>query len=141
MRPILYIVILLCLLKAPVQKLDVAELEPVQTVSVRCEQNKIILETDTQNRGEGETLKEAISDLEKRTPGVIYLDTAQYLLLTKDAIPYIRGLEKYLRSSVRACLWDGKGSVEMADKYLCVRNDLPTLKSLISNAKINFEKS
>ena len=141
MRVLLYIVILLALTMVPIKPLELAKLEPVQTVSMRCEQNKIILETDTQNRGEGETIEEAIADLEERTPGVIYLDTAQYLLLTKDAMPYILGIENYLRDRVRVCLWDGRGSLEMADKYLSVRYDLPLLKSLITNGKINIEKS
>lgn len=141
MRVILYAVILLGLTMAPVTPLDVAKLEPVQTVAIRTEDNKLIIETDTKSRGEGETVAEAIEALEKGTPGVIYLDTAQYLLVTKEATPYIRGLENYLKDRVRFCLWDGKGSVELADKYLSVRNDLPLLKPLITKGKINFEKS
>ena len=141
MRTLLYIVILLGLTAAPVKPLELAKLEPVQTVSVDYAQNQIILQTDTGSKGIGDTIEAAIDDLEEGTPGVIYLDTAQYLLLTKDAIPYILGIENHLRNSVRVCLWDGKGSLEMADKYLSVKNDLPLLKSLISNGKINFEKS
>ena len=141
MRTLLYIVILLGLTAAPVKPLELAKLEPVQTVSVDYAQNQIILQTDTGSKGIGDTIEAAIDDLEEGTPGVIYLDTAQYLLLTKDAIPYILGIENHLRNSVRVCLWDGKGSLEMADKYLSVKNDLPLIKSLISNGKINFEKS
>jgi hypothetical protein len=126
---------------ARTKPLELSKLEPVQTVSVHCEQNKIVLQTDTGSKGVGETLKSAIEDLEEGTPGVIYLDTAQYLLITEAALPYILGMENHLRNSVRVCLWDGKGSLEMADKYLSVRNDLPLLKTLISNGKINFEKS
>ena len=141
MRTLLSIVILLALTAAPVKPLELAKLEPVQTVSVDYAQKQIILQTDTGSKGVGDTIEAAIDDLEEGTPGVIYLDTAQYLLLTKDAIPYILGIENHLRNSVRLCLWDGKGSLEMADKYLSVKNDLPLLKSLITNGKINFEKS
>lgn len=141
MRILLYIVILLGLTIAPVKPLDLAKLEPVQTVSVSYEQNQMILQTDTGSKGVGETVEAAIADLKKGTPGVIYLDTAQYLLLTKEAIPYMLGIENHLRDSVRVCLWDGKGSLKIADKYLSVRNDLPLLKSLITKGKINFEKS
>lgn len=141
MRTLLSIVILLALTAAPVKPLELAKLEPVQTVSVDYAQNQIILQTDTGSKGVGDTIEAAIDNLKKGTPGVIYLDTAQYLLLTKDSIPYILGIENHLRNSVRLCLWDGKGSLEMADKYLSVKNDLPLLKSLITNGKINFEKS
>lgn len=141
MRLLLYVVILLSLTMAPVKPLDLAKLEPVQTVAIRTEENKVILQTDTGSKGIGNTVDDAINDLEEGTPGVIYLDTAQYLLLTKEAIPYMLGIENHLRDSVRVCLWDGKGSLKIADKYLSVRNDLPLLKSLITNRKINFEKS
>lgn len=141
MRLLLYVVILLSLTMAPVKPLDLAKLEPVQTVAIRTEENKVILQTDTGSKGIGNTVDDAINDLEEGTPGVIYLDTAQYLLLTKEAIPYMLGIENHLRDSVQVCLWDGKGSLKIADKYLSVRNDLPLLKSLITNRKINFEKS
>lgn len=131
MRMLIYICILALLLLAPVERLDVAKLEPVQTVAVSISQQQILIETDTENRGQGSTISEAIADLEENTPGVIYLDTAQYLLLTKEASRYRKDLETYMRPSVRVSLWDGAGDVETAAKYLDVRKDLPKLKDLV----------
>lgn len=128
MRMILYICILALLPLAPVERLDVAKLEPVQTVAVSISQQQIRIETDTKNRGQGPTIRDAIADLEGNTPGVIYLDTAQYLLLTKEAAQYSKELEAYMRPSVRVSLWDGAGDVENAAKFLAVRKDLPRLK-------------
>lgn len=131
MRMLIYICILALLLLAPVERLDVAKLEPVQTVAVSISQQQILIETDTENCGQGSTISEAIADLEENTPGVIYLDTAQYLLLTKEASRYWKDLETYMRPSVRVSLWDGAGDVETAAKYLDVRKDLPKLKDLV----------
>jgi len=128
MRVLLYICILALLPFAPVERLDVAKLEPVQTVAVSLEAGEIIIQTDTQNRGQGQSVKEAVQNLESNTPGVIYLDTAQYLLLTKEAISYCRELQIYMKPFVRVSLWDGKGNVEEAAKFLEVRSDLPRLK-------------
>ena len=133
MRAILYICILALLFLAPVERLDVAKLEPVQTVAVRIESQQVVIETDTKNRGQGRTLQEAVQDLKENTPGVIYLDTAQYLLLTEDAVKYDRELKNYMRLSVKVSIWDGDGSVETAAKYLAVRHDLPRLKDFKSN--------
>ena len=133
MRAILYICILALLFLAPVERLDVAKLEPVQTVAVRIESQRVVIETDTKNRGQGRTLQEAVQDLKENTPGVIYLDTAQYLLLTEDAVKYDRELKNYMRLSVKVSIWDGDGSVETAAKYLAVRHDLPRLKDFKSN--------
>ena len=127
MRILLYIVIIGLLFMAPLERLDIAKLEPVQTVAVRVEGEQIELETDTGNRGQGATVAEAISDLEETTPGVIYMDTAEYLLLTEDAVEYAQELRRYLRPQILVCIWDGKGSVAGAAKYLDVRNDLPQL--------------
>lgn len=128
MRLVLYICILALLPFAPVERLDVAKLEPVQTVAVRVEAGKVIIETDTKNQGQGSSVQEAVADLEANTPGVIYLDTAQYLLMTEDATDYTEELKNYMGSLVRVSLWDGKGSVETAAKFLEIRHDLPRLK-------------
>lgn len=133
MRAILYICILALLFLAPVERLDVAKLEPVQTVAVRIESQQVVIETDTKNRGQGRTLQEAVQDLKENTPGVIYLDTAQYLLLTEDAAKHDRELKNYMRLSVKVSMWDGNGSVETAAKYLAVRHDLQRLKDFKSN--------
>ena len=128
MRMILYIIILTLLFLAPVERLDVAKLEPVQTVALYADETGIVLETDTDNRGSGATVDSAYEDLENRTPGVVYLDTAQYLIVTEDAEQYVDALRKYLRPSVEVSLWDGKGSVKDAAKYLNVRRNLPQLQ-------------
>ena len=141
MRILLYIVILALLVFAPVQRLDVAKLEPVQTVALSVADDMVVIETDTKNTGRGKDLPSAIDDLESNTPGVIYLDTAQYLLITEAAQGYARELEAYLRDSLKVSLWDGMGSVENAAKFLGVRSKLPTLKQWNQGAKNAAEKS
>lgn len=128
MRLLLYICILALLPFAPVNRLDVAKLEPVQTVAVSIEEGKVVIETDTKNRGRGRDIREAVEHLETNTPGVIYLDTAQYLLVTEEAMSQLEELKSYMYPSVRVSLWDGKGSVEAAAKFLEIRRDLPRLK-------------
>ena len=135
MRMVLYIVILALLFLAPVQRLDVAKLEPVQTVAVYIQGESVVLETDTGNKGEGADVDEALEDLEEKTPGVIYLDTAQYLLVSEQGESHVDSLRKYLSQSVSVCMWDGEGSIEGAAQYLDVRSDLPKLKDWKGSAK------
>ena len=130
MRRVLYIVILTALTLAPVKRLNVADLEPVQTVAIYTKQDVVVLETDTENKGVGANIEEALKDLKENTPGVIYLDTAQYLLVAKNAEGYLNALKDYLSPSVKVVIWDEKGSVKSAAKYLRIRKDLPKLKSL-----------
>ncbi len=135
MRKLLYGVILVALLFAPVQRLDVAKLEPVQTVALYMEEKQLVLETDTGNKGKGKDLTEAINDLEEKTPGVIYLDTAQYLLVTEETEALLYSLDGYLRQSIKVSKWDGKSSVKSAAQYLRIREDLHTLRYLKNVAK------
>lgn len=128
MRVIMYVVILALLFLAPVEGLDIAKLEPVQTVAVYVENGEVVLATDTQNVGRGANAQKALADLEENTPGVIYLDTAEYLLVTEDAQKYAEQLRTDLRPSVKVVLWDGISSVKDAAEYLDVRGDLPELK-------------
>lgn len=127
MRILAYIAILALVFFAPVERLDVAKLEPVQTVAVSVFDGQVVFQTDTKNKGQAENVTAAVDDLERNTPGVIYLDTAEYLLITKEAVTHMNDIEKYLRPSVKVSLWDGKGSVEEAAKFLEIRNDLPSI--------------
>ena len=140
MRVLLYIVILGLLFLAPVQRLDVAELEPVQTVAMDYRRNAVVLETDTGNRGIGKDVESAMKDLREKTPGVIYLDTAEYLLITESAAAFVEDLQDHLSTAVRVSLWDGEGSVKGADKYLSAREDLPKIEDWKNSLK-NNEKS
>lgn len=125
MRILLYIVILALLFLAPLERLDIAHLEPVQTLAVRVDGDTVELETDTGNKGQGATVAEAVKDLEEKTSGVIYLDTAQYLLLTESAASIAEDLRSCLRPDIRVCMWDGEGSAAGASQYLEIRKDLP----------------
>ena len=128
MRVTLYIVILTLLVFAPVECLDVANLQPVQTVALSIKDQRIVIQTDTKDKGSGDTLEMAIHNLKKNVAGVVYLDTAQYLLVTEETVDYVETLQSYLRPTVKVSLWDGKGSVEKAAEFLEIRRDLPTLR-------------
>lgn len=128
MKWIAYAVILGLLFLVPVERLDVAKLVPVQTVAMYTEPGTVVLETDTHNVGKGSSVSKALQNLEDTTAGVIYLDTAEFLLVSTDAQSYVDALREYLNPSVRVSMWDGKGAVDTAAKYLSTMENLPKLK-------------
>ena len=128
MRILLYIVILALLVFAPVKRLDIAQLQPVETVAVSVVDGKVMIQTDTEQQGMGETVAAAVQMLEATTPGVIYLDTARYLLITPSAEAYADQLRPYLHGNTKVCIWDGKSSVKEAAQYLKVRTNLPLFR-------------
>ena len=129
MRILLYIVILALLFFTPLERLDIAHLEPVQTLAVRINGDIVELETDTGNSGQGKTVAEAVKSMEENTAGVIYLDTAQYLLVAPDAVEEIESLRPHLKTTVKVCVCEAAGKVKDAAKYLEIHRDLPTLKT------------
>lgn len=117
MRIVLYIVILATLFFAPLQRIEIANLEPVQAVWMYRENGKFFLETDTKDKGSGITVMDAIADMKHNSSGIIYLDTAQYLFVSEMKTDAIRAVQSYLKKTVRMCIWDGQGELKTAVKY------------------------
>ena len=117
-RIVMYCVILAVLCVLPVERQDVADLEPIQAVWLSREEDTVMLETDTQDQGSGKTVSEALADMKQKSLGIIYLDTAQYLLVSENAREHIPDIAPYLKGSVRICLWDGAGEVADAARYM-----------------------
>lgn len=90
---------------------DVGKLQPVQAVMVQLENGKLRLLTDTEATGRGENVPEAIEDMNKTADARVYLDTADYLLLSEGAEAYLPQLQEYLRPS--CCLCAVAGQIDM----------------------------
>ena len=127
MRVFLYIFILSLLFFAPVQRVDVSKLLPIEAVAVYQSEEGVVLETDTKHRGVGATVTEALENLKNNTPAVVYLDTAEFLLISEESIPHIEQLGAYLKPAVKVAVCDAKGVVKETAKYLEVHGDLPRL--------------
>ncbi len=128
MRKILSVIILLLALVAPVKKLDVAKLQPVETVVIYLKDGAVVLGTDTGDVGQGSTAVEALKNLKGRASSVIYLDTAEYLLIGQNAQNEAEELRPYLKNSVRVGNYNG-GDINEETAYWEVHGDLPKLGS------------
>ena len=115
---ILYIFIMIGTLLLPNQKEDVGNLEPIQAVWLRKDELGVVLQTDTADIGYGEDVPQALADMKKHSAGVIYLDTAEFVVADEEAQVYIGELKEFLDGSVRVCLWDGEGELTDAARYM-----------------------
>ena len=127
MKIFLYIIIIAASLIAPVKRLDIADLEPVEVVAISLADGQVQIQTDTGAAGRGATASEALQDLRNQTPAVVYLDTAKYLLIGEGAEYAVVDIEDYFRPGVKV---SGEITIplEEAGKYLDVHADLPTIK-------------
>lgn len=127
MRKILSVAILAACLFAPVQRLDVAKLQPVQTVAVYRQGEKIVLETDEGDKGHGASAQEALKNLKDNALTVIYLDTAEYLLVGEEAQEQAEQLRPILHKTVKVGPYNG-GDIAEEAAYWELHGKLPEMQ-------------
>lgn len=127
-RIVIYIAVLALLTLAPVKSAEIGKLRPVEVVVVHRQEDMLVLSTDTGDVGSGTDALAALENLKATTPGTIYLDTAEYLLLTEGAEDAVQQLRNVLKKSVRVCMADSVVDLKEAAKFLPVHGNLPRLK-------------
>lgn len=134
-RILIYIAILVGLLLMPMNGTDVGKLRPVEVVCLYEENGEIVLLTDTGDKGTGKTVKLALEELKQTTPGNIFLDTADFLLIREGAEGCLEEMEAYLKENVRICKVGLISDLTQAAKYLSVHKPKMKLKD---RKKIGF---
>ena len=127
MKKLLYILIIVISLVIPVDKADIAKLQPIEAVFVSNGANAVEIFTDTGDWGRGETVLAALEDLKANAARHIYLDTARYLLVSNEN--QIEELRKELKGGVRVGLWNPKDDLRDVVSYLDIHDEMPKLKS------------
>lgn len=112
----------------PVERTDVAQLQPIEVIAVTKMGEMVILETDTEDIGIGRNAAEALENMQKTSPAVIYLDTAQFLLVADGAEEETAFLQKELKKSTKLCAISSVVSLREAARYLDVHNTMPKLR-------------
>lgn len=117
-------VAVVCLWDVPFVGTDVAKLQPVEIVAVSSENGGIMIRTDTDAWGYGDTLPEAIEELKRCATGRILLETADYVLIEYIDHSVLDDLLKYLRPGCGLCLCDGDVDLKAAAQFL--RSNVPS---------------
>ena len=90
----------------------------METVFIQKLENGIVIETDSGDRGAGATMKQAAEDLKEKADGVIYLDTADYLILNREAEALLYQLQSNQKQEVALCGTEGRIDVEEITPFL-----------------------
>ena len=106
---------------APVKGTDVGKLLPVELVSLRREGEALLVQTDTGDSGTGSTLDAAMQDLKRSAPGEIFLETADYLVLSMGSREAWTGLPDYFRPGTLVFLMEEPVDPEKTAQYLRAR--------------------
>lgn len=99
---------------------DIGQLEPVEAVQILTIEDGVRVLTDTGSEGYGGTLQQALENLHSSSTARIFLDTAQYLLVDREA--YLEELYELLRPACRVCLAKEQVDLELAAEYLRIHD-------------------
>ena len=124
-RIVAYIILMLGALLAPVEKQDVAKLRPVEVIYISRQNDTVLIQTDTDDLGVGTDIISALQNMEQTSPAVIYLDTAQYLVLGPDGEEPVQQLRGILKDGVRMCKTEESIPLQDVAAYLPVHGNLP----------------
>jgi hypothetical protein len=127
-RIIIYVLILIALLFVPVKDNDIGKLQPVEVVQVYRQGQQVTIRTDTGDLGVGNTAQLALQNLKDTTPGYIYLDTAEYLLMNMNAAQDVEQLRSVLKKNLQICVAESELDLQLAAKFLPAHGKLPCLK-------------
>ena len=97
---------------------DIAKLHPVEVLIVSRSEDGLLLQTDSGMLGTGKNVEEALQTLRLSSEGNIFLDTANYLLISPDCTEEIVTLWNYVRPACQVYHFKGEGKYEKIGKYL-----------------------
>ena len=103
MKLLIETVILLTVILLPLKGTDVGKLIPVEVLMIEENGVTVTVRTDTGDQGEGSDLEAALRNLEETAPGIIYLDTAEYVLLEQGTQINVKQVQLFLKERVRIC--------------------------------------
>lgn len=99
-RRLTYLILVAAVFFAPVKRVNVASLEPVEALLLTQKGEDLTVTADTGYSGTGETISRAMEHLQENTPGLLYLDTLEYVALTPDTQGLLPGLQPFLKRRI-----------------------------------------
>ena len=127
-RIIIYVAVLAALMVVPIKGTDVGLLKPVEVVFIYEDSGKTVIETDTGDKGIGISAEDALRNLEDTTAGYIYLDTAEYLVITEETEKMVERLRPKLKQSLQMCYGETCIDLMKAARFLPAHGRLPQLR-------------
>ncbi len=115
------------LTKTPQYGTDVARLLPIEVIQMEKRGNRIYLYTDTEAQGVGATIQEAVENMKQTAPGTVFLETADYLLVDRESLPYLPESAEYIRPGSKLCIAEESLDLQKTAQFLAVHTPSTTL--------------
>ena len=106
-RMALYVLLIAAVFLAPVERVRITDLEPVESLLLKREGEYLSLMTDTGRVGTGPDIARAIQNLQKNTPAQLYLKTVRYVMISGNGEKDMEALRPYLKKQVKIHCQEG----------------------------------
>ena len=116
------------LLTKPFSATDVARLKPVDVIRVSTINGGVMVETDTGDTGNGRDLESAFANLKDTADGEIFLETADRLLISPQAVELLPELTAYLRPGCNVYVELGVVELDLVSAFLDIHEPGVTLQ-------------
>lgn len=124
----LYAVALALVIWSPFGKMDIGRLSPVETVWMEQRGESVYLYTDAGEIGYGESVQEVLQNLKSGSPGIAFLETADYLILKAGNENLLEQLSEALRPSCMICTASQMPDLQNATAFLSAHEPNLTLR-------------
>ena len=97
---------------------DVGKLQPVQVVCLQRTGGEVRIWTDTGDFGLGTDLQTALDHMSATAAAEVFLETADYLLISRDCLELLENVAALVRPSCSICLMEGDPDMENVAQFL-----------------------
>ena len=115
---------------SPFAGTDIASLSPAEAVWLEESDGYVHIETDSEETGIGKTLLEALENMKQTASGVVFLDTADYVIVKQGSEALLSQAADVLRPSCSVCVADSMPDLAEAAEYLGVHEPAVKLKNI-----------
>lgn len=124
----LYAIALTLLGLSPQRGLDIGKLSPVETVWLGAQNGQIVIQTDDGNFGRGPDVQKAMQTLRDSSPAVIFLETADYLIVEQGQESLLEQVYAYFRPSCMICTAANTPDLQKATEFLQIHEPQSNLR-------------
>ena len=127
-RWICYVAALALLGVSPFHRLDISRLAPVETVWLGQQGGLVCIETDQGYFGSGEDVASALENLNATASAIVFLETADYVILESGMERCLIQAERIFRPSCMLCIADQMPDLKAATDFLQIHEPAVTLR-------------
>ena len=110
-------------------------LKPVEVLYLYEDGGQLVLCTDTGEMGRGSDPQQAVENLKTTTPGSLFLDTADQLVLTEQTVWDMDAMWKFLRPATEVCVAADSIEPETVAPYLAAHSPGVTMLDVKTREK------